>query len=53
MGGALIAEVFIVDGSLVAPLSWLICATIIAWFRRDHTLAPTRQLRALRSPIGS
>ncbi|MEU9782674.1 DoxX family protein [Streptomyces phaeochromogenes] len=53
MGGALITEAFIVDGSLVPPLIWLICATIIAWFRRDHTLALTRQLRALRSPTGS
>ncbi|MFF3710695.1 hypothetical protein [Streptomyces phaeochromogenes] len=53
MGGALITETFIVDGSLVAPLICLICATIIAWFRRDHTLALIRQLRALPSPIGS
>ena len=38
---------------LLTPLVWLICAAIIAWFRRDHTLALTRQLRALRSPTGS
>lgn len=40
MGGALITEAFIVDGSLVAPLICLICVTIIAWFRRGpHTRA--------------
>ncbi|MCX5602548.1 DoxX family protein [Streptomyces phaeochromogenes] len=53
MGCALITEVFIVDGSLVAPLIWLICAATIAWFRRDHVLALIRQLRALRSSTGS
>lgn len=38
MGGALITKGFLVDGSLVAPLVWPICAAITAWFRRDpHT----------------
>lgn len=53
MGGAVITEAFIVDGSLLTPLVWLICAAIIAWFRRDHTLALIRPLRALRSSTGS
>ena len=53
MGGAVITEAFIVDGGLLTPLVWLICAAIIAWFRRDHTLALTRQLRAPRSPTDS
>ncbi|MEU9879217.1 DoxX family protein [Streptomyces phaeochromogenes] len=38
---------------LLVPLVWLICAAIIAWFRRGHTLALIRQLGALRSPTGS
>ncbi|MEV2191814.1 DoxX family protein [Streptomyces phaeochromogenes] len=48
MGGALVTEGFLVDGSLVAPLVWQICAAIIAWFRRDpHTRAdPTAPGRA-------
>lgn len=53
MGGAAVTDAFIVDDSPVIPLILLIAAAIVAWFRRDRTLALIRELRSMRSPAGS
>ncbi|MEU9189715.1 DoxX family protein [Streptomyces sp. NPDC048484] len=53
MAGAVITDVFIVDESPIAPLTFMVIAGVIAWFRRDRSLALIQQLRATRSHAGS
>ncbi|MDH6221614.1 DoxX family protein [Streptomyces pseudovenezuelae] len=53
MGGAALTDMVIVDESPIAPLILLIAAAVIAWFRRDRSLAVLQQLRARRSPARS
>jgi len=53
MAGAVITDVFIVDESPIAPLTFMVIAAVIAWFRRDRSLALIQQLRATRSHAGS
>ena len=49
MGGALVTDAFIVDGGPFRPLVPMLGLAVVAWFRRDRTLALLDQLRGRRT----